>query len=167
MAGEMIQADLEVGGEWWGAGQDLLAVAHSGGFDQSYLQPFDQYQGPQCVLKRNGMVVGSLWLQEKGFLVRVENGRRFECKEISGIDDSKAFYDFVKEVWYDWNMGYNPEEVKDEQVVEKKDDRLIINEDGQINTFIKCQVGDELTSIVENFHKRMISYKYRYYVLED
>jgi hypothetical protein len=170
MAGEMTQKDLEVGGEWWEAKENMLAVAHSAGLNESYVIPFDQYQGPQCILKKNGVVVGSLWLimdEAGGYLIMAENGRKKESIAVSGIDQSKDIHDFLKETWLDWNMGYNPEKIEESQIVSNDGDTLTINEDGYTNVFRKCKIGDELTSIVENFNKRMIEYKFKYYVLED
>jgi hypothetical protein len=55
--GEMEQSEIEKGGEWYAARQDLERICKEAGMGCE-VKPFDQYQGPFAKLK-NG---GKLWI---------------------------------------------------------------------------------------------------------
>ena len=57
--GEMEKSEIEQGGDWYGARQDLERVCKESGM-QCKVVPFDQYQGPFAKLK-NG---GKLWVTD-------------------------------------------------------------------------------------------------------
>jgi hypothetical protein len=58
-AGEMEQSEIEKGGEWYGAREDLEKICKESGMGCKVM-PFDQYQGPFAKLK-NG---GKLWIKD-------------------------------------------------------------------------------------------------------
>lgn len=160
--------DLQVGGKYWETKESMLAVASAAGFDQSIAYTIDQHEGPIVLLKRNNVQVGSLWInKEGGYQVIAEHYGKKDSLFIKDANDAKAINDFLLETWKDWNMGYNPQKVEESEIVSINDEFLVLDEEGCVNTFRVCPLGDDLTSIITNFNIRLVEYNYKNYVLEN
>lgn len=135
MAGEMSEKDLNEGGDWYNTKIELLDLAHEAGYDSSNVVHFDQYQGPECLLKKDNLLLGSLWINNNvpfGYIVVAENGRMRESKEIM---EAYQINEFLEETWKEWNNGYNPEKLDEEFIEEEKDYYIILSENENSSTF--------------------------------
>lgn len=167
MAGEMSEKDLNEGGDWYNTKIELLDLAHEAGYDSSNVVHFDQYQGPECLLKKDNLLLGSLWINNNvpfGYIVVAENGRMRESKEIM---EAYQINEFLEETWKEWNNGYNPEKLDEDFIEEEKDYYIILSENENSSTFLLCKYETELQNIVEYFQKRLILVNGKYYYQEN
>jgi hypothetical protein len=63
MTGEMNSKEIEEGGSWYEARLELEEIAKALGSDSIKVVPFDQYQGPCCLVSK-GNIDARIWLAE-------------------------------------------------------------------------------------------------------
>ena len=172
MAGEMTQEDLDKGGDWYETRLKMESFCNENGLSCE-VKPFDQYQGPYGDIVLEGVVVGELWClfaidsepNHDGYLVVAKEGRNSESLEVYSSEEIKAF---LLDTRKDWNMGYNPEEPGEDDVVVLKGDFLEITDpDGRVGKYKLSEYKEELSLITKHYQEQTLKYNNQYYIMID